>query len=94
MATPNITLNFLAGVEGVTYANIVEGATNTIEFLRFFEEAANATDPLTGRPALEVDDMIIVDNLPVHHGEAENALNDFFDDVSIKLLYLESTRQI
>ena len=42
MATPNITLNFLAGVEGVKYANIVEGATNTIEFLRFFEEAANA----------------------------------------------------
>ena len=45
MATPNITLNFLAGVEGVKYANIVEGATNTIEFFRFFEEAANATDP-------------------------------------------------
>ena len=32
--------------------------------------------------------MIIVDNLPVHHGEAENDLNDFFDDMSIELLYL------
>ena len=74
MATPNITLNFLVGVEGVKYTNIVEGATNTIEFLRFFEEAASATDPLTGRP--------------VHHGKAENALNNFFDDMSNELLYL------
>ena len=30
---------------------------------------------------LEVDDLIIVDNLPAHHGEAETALNEFFDDM-------------
>ena len=75
-ATPNITLNFLAGIEGVKNANVVEGATNMIEFSRLFEEAANAADPLTGRPALEVDDMIIVDNRPIHH------------DMSIELLHL------
>ena len=36
------------------------------EFLQFFEEASNAADVNTGRPALEVDDTIIVDNLPAH----------------------------
>ena len=89
MAMSNITLNFLADIEGVNYADVVKGATNMLEFLRFFKEAANALDPLTGRPALDVDDvMIIADNLPVHHGKAENAPNDFFDDMSIELPYL------
>ena len=67
MATPNLTFNFLAGLDGVNYANTIDGATNTIEFLCFFEEAVNAVDPATGRPVLEVDDLIIVDNLPAHH---------------------------
>ena len=88
MATPNLTLNFPAGLDGVKYANTIDGATNTIEFLRFFEEAVNAVDPATGRPALEVDDLIIVDNLPAHHGEAETALNEFLNDMSMELIYL------
>ena len=57
MATPNLTLNFLAGLDGVKYANTIDGATNTIEFLRFFEGAVSGVDPATGRPALEVDDF-------------------------------------
>ena len=43
-------------------------------------------DPATGRPALEVDDLIIVDNLPAHDGETETALNEFFDDMSVELI--------
>ena len=42
-----------------------------MEFLRFFEEASDAVDINTGRPVLEVDDIIAVDNLPAHHGEGE-----------------------
>lgn len=44
------------------------------EFLRFFDEASQ-------RPVLEVDDIIVVDNLAVHHGEAERALRDFLNDM-------------
>ena len=32
---PNITLNFLGGVDGVKYANTLDGATKTLQFLRF-----------------------------------------------------------
>ena len=88
MAIPNLTLNFLAGFDGVKYVNTIDGATNTIEFLHFFEEAVNAVDPATGRPAFEVDDLIIVDNLPGHHCEAETALNEVFNDMSVELIYL------
>ena len=41
LSTANTTLNFLAGIDGVKYANIIQGASNTIEFLRFFAEALN-----------------------------------------------------
>ena len=33
LKSPNITLNFLAGLEGVLYANTIDGASNTLEFL-------------------------------------------------------------
>ena len=32
----NITLNLLRGLEGVLYANTLEGASNSIQFLNFF----------------------------------------------------------
>ena len=41
LSTANTTLNFLAGIDGVKYANMIQGASNTIEFLRFFAEALN-----------------------------------------------------
>ena len=69
MARPNVTINFLTEVDGMKYNNLLNGATNTIEFLQIFEEASNATDVNTGRPALEVDDTIVVDNLPAHQKE-------------------------
>ena len=37
---------------------------------------------------LEVDDIIVVDNLAAHHGEAERVLRDFLNDIGIKLLFL------
>ena len=59
-----------------------------MEFLRFFEEATNAVDVNTGRPALEVDDIIVVDNLPAHHGEGERALREVLEEMSIELMFL------
>ena len=75
IACPYIPINFLAGVDGVKYTNTLDGATNTLQFLRFFFEASHVTDIHTGRPAWEVGDLVIVNNLPVHRGEAEDALN-------------------
>ena len=33
---PNITLNLLAGLDRVKYANVIDGASNTVEFFNFF----------------------------------------------------------
>ena len=87
LSTANITLNFLAGIDGVKYANIVQSASNSIEFLRFFTEASEIVDPNTVRPVVE-DGDIIVDNFAANHGDAERALASFLDDLGMRLLYL------
>ena len=88
LSTANITLNFLAGIDGLKYANNVQGASNSIEFLRFFSEASQTVDPKTLRPVLEVEDILVVDNFAAHHDDAEIAPRRFLNDVGIELLYL------
>ena len=84
---PNIMLNLLAGLDGVKYANIIDGASNTVEFLNFFEEAANAGDFSTGLPALNVGDTVVLDNCPIHHYDGERALEGFLNDMGIELIF-------
>ena len=88
LSTANITLNFLAGVDGLKYANIVQGASNSIEFLTFFSDASQTVDPNTLRPVLEVGDILVVDNFAAHHGDAEVALRSFLHDLGMELIYL------
>lgn len=85
--SPNITLNVLAGMEGVKYANIVDGPADTVDFLRFWEEAARAGDFMTGRPVLEVGDIIVMDNCPTHHNLGGQVLSDFLEDLGMELVY-------
>ena len=81
----NTTLN--VSLNGVEYYNLIDGASNTVQFLNFFEEAANAVNFETQRPALEVGDIIVMDNLGVHHYGAGEALEEFLADMGIELLY-------
>lgn len=37
LSTANKTLNFLVGLDGVKSANMLEGASNSYEFLKFFD---------------------------------------------------------
>ena len=85
--TPNITIKVLAGLQGVKYANIVDGASTTIHFLEFWGEAANAGDVITGRPALEVGDVVVMDNCATHHFDRGVNLVSFFDELGIELVY-------
>ena len=39
--SPNTTLNMLVSLDGPEYYNLIDGATNTMQFLQFFEEAGN-----------------------------------------------------
>lgn len=85
--SPNITLNLLAGLEGVVYANTVKGAANTIHMLQFFEEASRAANIVNGTPALEVGDIVVMDNCPTHHYEGGEILNEFLNEMGIELVY-------
>jgi hypothetical protein len=67
--TANTTANLMCSLTGVTCMNIVDGPSNTLEFLRFFQEAYTSMNPETGRPCLEVGDTIVMDNCPIHHYE-------------------------
>ena len=46
LSKANITMNFLAGIDGSKYANIIPGASNSMELLRFFSEALETVDPI------------------------------------------------
>jgi hypothetical protein len=65
-------------INGVEYYNLIDGATDTVEFLNFFQEAAEATNMETLCPVIEVGDIIVMDNLAVHHYDGGEILEDFY----------------
>lgn len=85
--SPNTTLNMLVSVNGPEYYNFIDGATDTAEFLNFFQEAASAMNMTTLRPVLEIGDIIVMDNLAVHHFDGGEVLEDYLSDMGIELLY-------
>ena len=87
MESPNITLNLLVSLDGPMHFNLVEGSTNTVQFLNFFSEASEATNMLSERPAIEVGDIIVMDNLRVHHYDGGRILEEYFDDIGVELIF-------
>ena len=87
LENPNTTLNLLVSLNGVEYYNMLDGPTDTVQFLNFFEEAAHAVNFETARPALEVGDIIVMDNLSVHHYEGGEVLEEYLAEMGIELLY-------
>ena len=87
MKSPNITLNFLGGLDGVMYANTVNGASDTVEFLNFFAEASRSFQP-DGNPVLMAGDIIVLDNCPTHHNAGSFALGQWLDTLGIDVDYL------
>ena len=85
--SPNITVNLLAGLNGVEYLNLEQGASDTVEFLQFFGEAGNAGNIETGRPALEVGDIVVMDNCPTHHFAGGQVLKEWLNDRNIEVVY-------
>ena len=87
LKTRNITANVLCGTAGVMYANTVKGASNTVEFLNFFFEASQATQP-NGNPVLEYGDYIVMDNAAIHRFEGGRVLGEWLDSFGVTLIYL------
>ena len=87
MHSPNITLNLLCGFDGVIYANTIDGSSNFITFLNFCEESSRLVLP-SGKPAYMYGDHIIMDNAPIHHYRAGQALAESLDDMGCVLVFL------
>lgn len=64
----------MCSLNGNEYAKVINGASNTVEFLQFFEEAGQSVNVTTALPSLSVGDIIIMDNLSSHHYEGGEAL--------------------
>ena len=85
--SPNVTLNLLVSLDGPAYYNLVDGSTNTAKFLTFFSEASEATNMSTGRPAIEVGDIIVMDNLAVHHYDGGFVLEEYLEEMGVELIF-------
>ena len=85
--SPNATLNMLVSLDGPQYHSLIDGATNTMQFLQFFEEAGNCVNLQTGRPCLQVGDN--------SHGQFVRTslrrwgiLEVWLEEMGIELIYL------
>ena len=85
--SPNITLNLMCGLDGIVYANTIDGTSNALTFLNFFEEAVHVHLP-NGKPAFSYGDHLIIDNAPIHHSRAGQALGEWLDDIGCTAVYL------
>ena len=86
--SPNITRNMLVLLDGPEYYNLIDCAT--LQFLQFFEEAGNCVNLQTGRPCLQVGDIIVVDNLSSYHFEGGKILEGWLEEMRMELIYLPS----
>ena len=79
----------MCGLEGVLYANTVEGASDSINFLNFFGEAGQVTTS-NGNPAIEFGDYIILDNCPTHRFETGDILQRWLMQMGASIIYTPS----
>ena len=76
LQNPNTTLNLLVSLNGVEYYNMLDGPTDAVNFE-------------TAQPALEVGDIIVMDNLSVHHyeGREGEVLEEYLAEMGIVVIY-------
>ena len=86
--TLNTTVNLMCSLTGVDYANTVPGSADTVDFLRFFEEAYMSINIRTARPVLEPGSVIVMDNCAMHHNHGGQILQEFLSDLDIELVYM------
>ena len=84
--TPNKTLNLLISSNGVCYANVLDGASDSDTFMDFFFTAINSTNN-DGDFSLKPGDLVVVDNCPTHRGRAEDVLKIFLHRHGIQYIF-------
>ena len=69
----NYTVNLLQSIFGITNYGILNGASNGVEMLAFFNESLGIVDDLYGNPVLANGDTVVMDNCGFHHGRLAEA---------------------
>ena len=83
----NFTVNVLHGIFGIDHVNILNGPSNGLELLNFFEESLEEED-IFGNSLLKPGDTIIMDNCGFHHARhIEPALVDMLAGVGCNLIF-------
>jgi transposase len=84
----NYTVNLLQSVFGITNFGILEGASNGLEMLHFFNESLQIVDPIYGNPVLSNGDVVVMDNCGFHHGRfAEPELRRILGERGVTLIF-------
>ena len=74
-------------MDGILYFNFVNGPSNTDTYLQFWGETSISQDGF-GRPIFMPGDLIVVDNCPFHHNQAERILYEYFDAMGVEYTFL------
>ena len=84
----NYTINLLHSRFGVDHFNILDGPSNGLEMLNFFDECLNLVDPVYQNPIFSNGDIVVMDNCGFHHGRfAGNELRRMFDLNGVQLVF-------
>ena len=83
----NFTVNLLCSIFGVDYYNILEGPSNGLELLQFFEDALEQRYE-NGYPILAEGDAVILDNCGFHHARhVEPILREMLREHGVTLIF-------
>ena len=87
--TRNMTLNLAVGLLGL-HADVVWGASNTQNYLEFWEDAVIYGENFDGSAFLSAGCTVVVDNCPTHRNAGGRALSHFLQNIGVEYIYTPS----
>jgi len=84
--SPNQTLNLLMGLDGVSHAQVIDGASNSVTFADFIRQCVDTVGNY-GEPALQPGDFLVLDNAPIHHSQVARTLNIWLNMQGIEVIF-------
>lgn len=83
----NFTASLIIGITGVKYVKIIEGASDSGEYLQFIGEASQSYTN-DGESVFQPGECLVVDNAPTHHNMSERVLRNWLPTVGMEYLFL------
>lgn len=87
--TRNMTLNLAVGLCGL-YADVVCGASNTQNYLEFWDDAATYGENFDDTAFLSAGNTVVVDNCATHRNAGGRALSHFLQNIGVDYVFTPS----